>query len=117
MADSIRKFAKSKDKRDELFLKFKEREAEKDRQHELAMAKMFATAFAQSREVPNAPLPASSQRRDMVLQHGHFSAPQQQPFPPGTHVTANPAEYRRYSNVAGRLYENLGGENNSPELF
>ena len=65
MADSIAKFAnsqkerweislKDEEKRETRFLKFKEEEAKKNREHELAMTQIFATAFSQTR--PPAPL-------------------------------------------------------------
>ena len=132
MADSIRKLVESQDKRwkqgiaedkkrDEMFLKFKENEAAKNRQHELAMAQIFAAAFSQSkpqetvsiaqREVPITPSSSTPYQTP-----GRF---QRAPTGPYTSFLRQPFPGERYADVGGRIYENLGrdGGNASPELF
>ena len=104
MADSIRKLVESQDKRwkqgiaedkkrDEMFLKFKEDEAAKNRQHELAMAQIFAAAFSQSkpqetvsiaqREVPITPsssTPYQTPGRFQRAPTGPYTSFLRQPF-------------------------------------
>ena len=133
MADSISKLPNSQKerwemsmeeegKREERFFKFREEDVERNRQHELAIARIFASAFSQTKKqslpatVFPTPMQQSSQSSHSALDF-HQEMLQSSSSALDIHHTTYQSSLprippdqdynRRYSNESGKLYENL----------